>query len=481
VFLALLLFSSQNGLKFQCHMRLSIPRSNNCFSSILLPVDTLLSREDHISFFGAAWLFRRSVVSFVFAAKGLMDARCDVDAIVVTWRCSIQSVQFQSSKYVYHKIINQGISLDSVSGVCRLRSFAATRTLNLCMTRDPKNFYMRLLSTSKLDGSPLHFTQLQGVGRLPQSAATMNAIRQTQKLNKQELEEVISPEASWHRDYADTAFIFIGGLPFELSEGDVITIFSQYGEPVFINLVRDKDTGKSKGFCFLKYEDQRSCDLAVDNLGGATVMGRMLNVDHTRYKKRDDEEIYDNTMGERGAAGNGAVEEADDTESEEESRPLLKEEIELAEMMRNEDDDDPMKAYMIKQKQEEVEVARMALAKREKKSKGDKHRRHKSHHSRRHDDSESERRERRRRKHRSRTPDSDHGRHSKHRRRSPSTTPVYSKDEEASRSKHSRRDRSHTPLRRKDSVDRSKARRRTRSPSRTPVYYSDGNDPRTKR
>jgi len=38
-----------------------------------------------------------------------------------------------------------------------------------------------------------------------------------------------------------------------------------------INLVRDKDTGKSKGFAFICYEDQRSTILAVDNLNGAKV------------------------------------------------------------------------------------------------------------------------------------------------------------------------------------------------------------------
>ena len=38
-----------------------------------------------------------------------------------------------------------------------------------------------------------------------------------------------------------------------------------------INLVREEDTGKSKGFAFLKYEDSRSCILAVDNLTGSKV------------------------------------------------------------------------------------------------------------------------------------------------------------------------------------------------------------------
>lgn len=40
-------------------------------------------------------------------------------------------------------------------------------------------------------------------------------------------------------------------------------ILFRYGEIVDVNLVRDKATGKSKGFAFLAYEDQRSTVLAV--------------------------------------------------------------------------------------------------------------------------------------------------------------------------------------------------------------------------
>ncbi|ROW13896.1 hypothetical protein VPNG_03614 [Cytospora leucostoma] len=119
----------------------------------------------------------------------------------------------------------------------------------------------------------------------------MNKIRAIQELNKKEIEQGISPNASWHVDYRDTAFVYFGGLPYELSEGDVITIFSQFGEPTFLRLARDKEDGKSRGFGWLKYEDQRSTDLAVDNLGGATINGRLISVDHARYKPRDDEEM----------------------------------------------------------------------------------------------------------------------------------------------------------------------------------------------
>lgn len=65
-----------------------------------------------------------------------------------------------------------------------------------------------------------------------------------------------------------------------MNEGDIVTVFSQFGEIVDCRLVREKETGKSKGFAYLAYEDQRSTDLAVDNLNGSTVCDRVLKVDH---------------------------------------------------------------------------------------------------------------------------------------------------------------------------------------------------------
>ena len=233
----------------------------------------------------------------------------------------------------------------------------------------------------------------------------MNSIRAIQELNKRELENNVSTSASWHTDYRDTAYIYIGGLPLALSEGDILTIFSQYGEPTYINLVRDKETGKSKGFAFLKYEDQRSCDLAVDNLGGATIMGRVLKVDHTRYKRKDEEEEEEREQMLR-QAEHGKADMSEDEEVE--RRPLLKEEVELQKLLRDHDDDDPMKEYMVNEKQEEVTRAVAALERGESRERKHRHRHH--HRSRKDRDADGEDdRERRRHKH-----------HHSHRRRSKS-------------------------------------------------------------
>ncbi|KAF6239762.1 hypothetical protein HO173_002308 [Letharia columbiana] len=204
----------------------------------------------------------------------------------------------------------------------------------------------------------------------------MNTIREIQNLNKRELENGVSTEASWHADYRDTAYVYIGGLPFDLSEGDILTIFSQFGEPTYINLIRDKESGKSKGFAFLKYEDQRSTDLAVDNLGGASVMGRVLKVDHTRYKRKDGEEEEER---ERGLQGGPAGQESEE-ESEQETRPMVKEELELQKLLRDHDDDDPMKEYLVQEKREEVARAVGRIKDGGKEGKRKKEHEHRHHH-----------------------------------------------------------------------------------------------------
>uniref|UniRef100_A0A8C9DF83 RRM domain-containing protein n=1 Tax=Prolemur simus TaxID=1328070 RepID=A0A8C9DF83_PROSS len=86
----------------------------------------------------------------------------------------------------------------------------------------------------------------------------------------------VADKVSWHSEYKDSARIFLGGLPYELTEGDIICVFSQYGEIVNISLLQDKKTAKSKGFCFLCYEDQRSTIPASNNFNGIKIKERTI-------------------------------------------------------------------------------------------------------------------------------------------------------------------------------------------------------------
>ncbi|KAL3695169.1 hypothetical protein R1sor_008820 [Riccia sorocarpa] len=131
----------------------------------------------------------------------------------------------------------------------------------------------------------------------------LTQVKNTQKITAREAAAGISEQGSWHERYKDSAYVYVGGLPFDLTEGDILAVFAQYGEIVDLNLVRDKGTGKSKGFAFVAYENQKSTVLAVDNLNGARVGGRIVRVDHVadyKRKKEEDEAEEQRKREERG-------------------------------------------------------------------------------------------------------------------------------------------------------------------------------------
>eukprot|EP00535_Pseudo-nitzschia_heimii_P012334 CAMPEP_0197197104 /NCGR_PEP_ID=MMETSP1423-20130617/32700_1 /TAXON_ID=476441 /ORGANISM="Pseudo-nitzschia heimii, Strain UNC1101" /LENGTH=229 /DNA_ID=CAMNT_0042650921 /DNA_START=115 /DNA_END=804 /DNA_ORIENTATION=+ len=137
----------------------------------------------------------------------------------------------------------------------------------------------------------------------------MNSVREIENINQQELDRGIAgTSASWHSKYANSAWCYLGNLDHQLTEGDVLCIMSQYGEVDDIHLVREEDTGKSRGFAFLKYEDARSCVLAVDNFCGVKVLGRSLRVDHVeqyRLPKKLQESDADGAGGKTRIDGSG--------------------------------------------------------------------------------------------------------------------------------------------------------------------------------
>ncbi|KAJ8276781.1 hypothetical protein COCON_G00085330 [Conger conger] len=149
----------------------------------------------------------------------------------------------------------------------------------------------------------------------------LTKVKLINELNDREAQLGVKESVSWHSEYRDSAWIFIGGFPYELTEGDIICVFSQYGEIANINLVRDKKTGKSKGFCFICYEDQRSTILAVDNFNGIKIKGRTIRVDHVKNYRppKDSEDIDDITkqLREDGCAPQRPPSSSSESEEEE--------------------------------------------------------------------------------------------------------------------------------------------------------------------
>ncbi|MEQ2207899.1 RNA-binding motif protein, X-linked 2, partial [Xenoophorus captivus] len=105
----------------------------------------------------------------------------------------------------------------------------------------------------------------------------LTKVKLINELNEREADLGIKEAVSWHTEYKDSAWIFVDsfiqlrGVAENVKHRATFYNPVRYGEIVNINLVRDKKTGKSKGFCFVCYEDQRSTILAVDNFNSIKV------------------------------------------------------------------------------------------------------------------------------------------------------------------------------------------------------------------
>jgi len=61
--------------------------------------------------------------------------------------------------------------------------------------------------------------------------------------------------------------IYIGNLPYRVSEGDLKDSFSTYGRIVDVRVVKDRRTGRSKGYAFITYSDVREAKKSLASHG----------------------------------------------------------------------------------------------------------------------------------------------------------------------------------------------------------------------
>ena len=78
--------------------------------------------------------------------------------------------------------------------------------------------------------------------------------------------------------------IFVGNLDFAATEGSIRTLFERHGSVERVNLVTDRDSGRSRGFAFVEMTDASEADRAIQALNGTELDGRALNVNEARPK-----------------------------------------------------------------------------------------------------------------------------------------------------------------------------------------------------
>ena len=98
-----------------------------------------------------------------------------------------------------------------------------------------------------------------------------------------------------------TKEIYVSNLDHELTNADLQKIFEEFGTVVSANIIVDRDTGRSKGFGFVKMQTEEETQKAIESLNGKEVSGRNLVVNEARPRPpRGDR----NNFGRRGGGGN---------------------------------------------------------------------------------------------------------------------------------------------------------------------------------
>ncbi|MFO7967681.1 MAG: RNA-binding protein [Archaeoglobaceae archaeon] len=78
--------------------------------------------------------------------------------------------------------------------------------------------------------------------------------------------------------------IYIGNLPFEVKDDELRQGFESYGQVSSVNVVKDRLSGRSKGFAFVEMSDDDEAKAAIEGLNGTTMNGREIKVNKARPK-----------------------------------------------------------------------------------------------------------------------------------------------------------------------------------------------------
>lgn len=79
--------------------------------------------------------------------------------------------------------------------------------------------------------------------------------------------------------------LYVGNLPYQLSEDDLRDLFSQVGPVVEVRIVTDPVTGQARGFGFVDMATEEDAQAAIQRLNGAEVGGRAIRVSEAHERR----------------------------------------------------------------------------------------------------------------------------------------------------------------------------------------------------
>jgi RNA recognition motif-containing protein len=79
--------------------------------------------------------------------------------------------------------------------------------------------------------------------------------------------------------------IYVGNLSFDATESDLEQAFGEYGEVTSVNIIKDRDTGRSRGFGFVEMRDRGDGQDAIGGLNLKEIVGRSVTVNEARPRE----------------------------------------------------------------------------------------------------------------------------------------------------------------------------------------------------
>lgn len=99
--------------------------------------------------------------------------------------------------------------------------------------------------------------------------------------------------------------IFVGSLPYSLSEAELQTFFAEYGEVTSVKIITDKMTGRSKGFGFVEMTSDEEAKKAIEELHGAEINNRPIVVNQAEERRENNDRSRNNNFRSNNNRGGG--------------------------------------------------------------------------------------------------------------------------------------------------------------------------------
>ncbi len=79
--------------------------------------------------------------------------------------------------------------------------------------------------------------------------------------------------------------LFVGGLPFATTDEELSELFSAHGTVSYAKVITDRETGRSKGFGFVEFENDDEGKAAEKAMNGTEIGGRSITVNEARPRE----------------------------------------------------------------------------------------------------------------------------------------------------------------------------------------------------